>query len=314
MKHLNRISAYLFLGILFFSIQMVNAENISQKQASKIAETFFNAVNGQVMASPKMVWNGRQLTTERLFAPFYIYNHPKGGFVIISADSKAYPILGYSKTGKFEREKLNDKETDLLRHYAREIELIRYDSRVPERAIAAWQNIPLYINKVLNNPYDTPEFESLSEEQKENIEEIDRRNNSIMMPSAVEFILYDPERYRDYSLDDVLVEEEEIPFSFYQEFIEEIAKEEAARMAAFDEIISPSKPVIINSGGAHYSIRFPENIRLVRVYDMQGAKMIERYFKNTELINMDLSTLPGGFYAMLALGEDGHVYGMKLFR
>lgn len=290
------------------------AENVTQKEASKIAETFFNASYGEVMTSPKLSWNGRQLTTDRLFSPFYVYNHPKGGFVIIAADSKAYPILGYSKTGKFDREKLTDNEMELLKKYAHEIELIRYDSRVPERAVAAWQNIPLYINKMLNNPYDTPEFEALNNEQRDNLEEIDRRNSAIMMPAAIEFDLYNPENFRNYTLDDVLVETEEIPFRFYEEFLEEIKSEEESRLAALDEIISPTRPTIVQSGGAHYTIRYPEQIKLVRIYDMNGARRLEKYFKNTDTVNLDISALPSGFYAMMALSDNGKIYGMKLFR
>lgn len=290
------------------------AENVTQKQALQIAQTFFNASYGEVVSAPKMVWNGRQFTTDRLFSPFYIYNHPKGGFVIIAADSKAFPIIGYSRNGKFERDKLTEKENDLLQKYAREIEMIRYDSRIPERAIEGWQNLALYINKILNNPYDTPEFEALDEVQRENLEEIDRRNNSIMLPSAVEFDIYNPDRYRDYTLDDVLVSAEDIPFKFYEDFIEEITREQQARLAAFDEIISPSKPTVIYSGGAHYTIRYPSEIKLIRIYNMQGARMMERYFNNTDVINLDISALPVGFYAMLALGDDGHVYGLKIFR
>lgn len=290
------------------------AENITQKEAAKIAQIFFNAASGESLSAPKMVWNGRQLTTDRLFVPFYVYNHPKGGFVIVSADSKAYPILGYSKTGKFESDKLIDNEKELLKKYAHEIELIRYDSRIPERAVSSWQNLALYINKMLTNPYDTPEYESLNEEQKDNIEAIDRRNNSIMMPSAIEFDLYNPDNYRDYTLDDVTVDSEEIPFKFYEDFIEEIENENKYRLAALDEIISPSKPTVIYSGGAHYTIKFPQNIRLVRIYSIQGSKMIERYFKDTDTVNLDISSLPVGFYALLALSEDGHIYGLKVFR
>lgn len=315
MKRLKNTIKIILAGILLAGVSAnTYAENVTQKHASKIAETFFNAMYGETLSAPKFVWNGRQLTTDRLFSPFYIYNHPKGGYVIISADSKAYPILGYSRTGMFERDKLVENEQDLLKKYAHEIELIRYDSRIPERAMGAWQNLPLYINKILHNPYDTPEFEALSDEQKENLEVIDRRNNSIMMPSAVEFELYNPDLYRDYTLDDATAPAEEIPFSFYEEFLAEIAAEEQARIASLDEILSPTKPTVISSGGAHYAIRFPGEIKLIRIYNMQGAKEMERYFKGTDLINIDMSALPGGFYAMLALGEDGKVYGMKLFR
>lgn len=295
------------------SVPRAEAEVVSQKQASKIAETFFNAAYGEYSAKPKLEWNGRQLTTDRLFSPFYIYNHPKGGFVIIAADSKAYPILGYSRSTRFDKNRMTDEERALLTKYAHEIELIRYDSRIPERAVAAWQNLPLHINKALSNPYDTPEYEALDEQGREELEAIDRRNSSIMMPAAIEFNLYEPERYRDYTLDDVTAEEE-IPFKFFEDFLADMAEDERRRLASLDEIISPTEPVVSILGGAHYAIRFPENIRMTRLYSLQGAKVMERYFSDTDTANLDLSALPAGFYVMLGLGEEGHVYGFKLAR
>lgn len=291
-----------------------HSENISQKQASKIAEAFFNEAYGQYVAAPKFVWNGRQLTTDRLFSPFYVYNHPRGGFVIISADSKAFPVLGYSLTSGFEKDKLTEEEKELLKQYAHEIELIRYDSRIPERAVAAWQNLPLTINRAIHNPYDTPEFEALDEDSREIIEAIDRRNNSIMMPTAVEFPIYDASLYRDYTLDDVLEPAEEIPFSFYNSFIEEIKGEENARLAKIEEILSPTDPMIEMLGGAHFVITFPVEVIKTSIYSLQGTRMQEKYYKDTNVINLDLSSLPSGFYVMMALGDDGRVYGFKLFR
>ena len=43
---------------------------VSEKHASKIAETFFNTAYGIHVAAPKLAWNGRQLTTDRLFTLF----------------------------------------------------------------------------------------------------------------------------------------------------------------------------------------------------------------------------------------------------
>lgn len=290
-----------------------SAETVSQKQASRIAENFFNAAYGQYMSAPKMVWNGRQLTTDRLFAPFYIYNHPAGGFVIIAADTKAFPILGYSRTSKFDRAKLTPAEEELLSRYAHEIELIRYDPRMPVRADDAWTNMPAYIDKVLNNPYASAEFASLSDESRDAIEEIDRRNNSIMMPSAIEFHLYRPEYFKNHTLEDV-TEQEDIPFELFDSFMDEIKAEERSRQAALEEILSPSKPVVSTLGGAHYSVRFPDNIVLARVFSVQGARQMEKYFKNTNVLNLDLSSLVPGYYILFVIDENGKVYGIKLPR
>ncbi len=315
MKSLKSLVALSLAALsILIPAQRVSAETVTRKQASKIAEAFFNTLNGIYVAAPKLAWNGRQLTTDRLFSPFYIFNHPNGGFVIVAADTKAFPILGYSRTGKFDRAAMTDDEKELLTRYAHEVELIRYDDRQPERAMAAWRNLPLHINKAIHNPYDTPEFNSLSDEAKEKIESIDRRNNSVMMPTAIEFQLYNPTDFRDYTLDDVLVDEEEIPFSFFENFLKEVDNERKSRAAALDEILSPTKPVILNKNGGHMTVMFPADIKIVSVYSMQGLRQMEKYFKNTNLVNLDLSSLPVGVYAMIAMDNNGKLYGFKLFR
>lgn len=301
------------LAVVSFSVE---AENVSQKQASKIAETFFNASYGQVMTPPKLIWNGRQLTTDRLFSPFYIYNHPAGGFVIISADSKAFPIIGYSRSNAFSRETLGEDEKELLTKYAHEIELIRYDSRMPVRAKEAWSDIRGYIAAILENPYDTPEFRELTPTARENLENVDRRNGWIMLPSAVEFNIYDSEKYRGYTLDDVLgeAEQEDVPFQFFEEFLKSVHDEELSRAAALDEIISPTKPVVTPLGGAHFKIYIPEDVRLMRIYDMNGASKIEHKFLHSNVVNVDLSSVSPGFYVAMILSESGRIYGIKLYR
>lgn len=128
------------------------AETVSQKQAKKIAEQFFNASRGIKMAAPKYVWNGKKLTTDRLFSPFYVYNHPSGGFVIISAENKTFPILGYDLSASFDPDNIGETTKALLSMYARHIEHIRYDSQIPYHAISAWQNIPQHISGMLSAP------------------------------------------------------------------------------------------------------------------------------------------------------------------
>lgn len=191
-----------------------HAETVSRKEANSIAGTFFNAAYGEVTAPPQMVWNGRQLTTDRLFSPIYVYNSPKGGYVIISGENKAYPILAYSKVRKFDKDKISDDEKEVLKTYAREIELIRYDPRIPAKAMEAWRNIPEYISAVLASPYDSDEYRALGEERKDMLESLARSGNQILMPSAVEFSLYDPDAYRELTLDDVTAADDEIPFKF----------------------------------------------------------------------------------------------------
>ena len=142
----------IILLIALFSVINIKGETVSQKNALSIATTFFNAANGKEMVKPVLVYTGRKLTTHNLFNPFYVYNHPAGGFVIISAENKAMPILGFSLHENFNPEELNPSILALLKGYARDIELIRYDDRLPEVAISAWNDINKYIAQIINAP------------------------------------------------------------------------------------------------------------------------------------------------------------------
>lgn len=142
-----------FIASLMLVLTM-SAETVSQKQANQIAQQFFNEVHGRVMAPVKLVYNGRYLTTNRLFVPFYIYNLHSGGFVIVSAENKTFPVLGFSLKESFDPDRLGEKEKALLSSYARDIEMIRYDSRIPYEAINAWSDIPHYIRSILDARYE----------------------------------------------------------------------------------------------------------------------------------------------------------------
>ncbi|MDE6010724.1 MAG: Spi family protease inhibitor, partial [Muribaculaceae bacterium] len=67
------------------------AETVSQKQAKELAQKFFDQAYHERTAPVSLVYNGKKLTTDRLFTPFYVYNQPRGGFVMISAENKAFP-------------------------------------------------------------------------------------------------------------------------------------------------------------------------------------------------------------------------------
>lgn len=143
------------LAILLTCCLSASAETVSQKQAMKLAQQFFNQAYKEIAAPVKLVYNGKRLTTDRLFTPFYVYNEPRGGFVIISAEDKTFPILGYSLKESFDPNSLTESQKGWLESYAHDIELIRYDSRVPEDAIKAWQDFPGYVINLLKSPYES---------------------------------------------------------------------------------------------------------------------------------------------------------------
>ncbi len=140
---------YIALILIGGAMLGASAESVSRREAQSIASEFFNEAFGEVMAQPKFVYNGKRLAMDRLFTPFYVFNNNAGGFVIVAADNKAMPILGYSLTDTFNPDAIGQSQRALLSGYAREIEYIRLDDRVPAEAIAAWQNIPSHISQVL---------------------------------------------------------------------------------------------------------------------------------------------------------------------
>lgn len=149
-------------------------ESVSRKEAQQFAADFFSDAFGRAVASPKFVYNGKRLASDRLFTPFYVFNNPSGGFVIVAADNKAYPILAYSLVDNFNPDDMGPGVRALLSGYAREVEYIRLDSRVPEEAIAAWTDRQKYISSILGMRFDSSDPNVTPGEAREAVHALSR--------------------------------------------------------------------------------------------------------------------------------------------
>lgn len=185
--------ALLMLCVVALGGDLASAETVSQKEAKEVATMFFNSAHGQMMAPPKLVYNGRRLTTGSYFAPFYIYNLPAGGFVVISAENKAFPILGYSLTDSFSPDNMGEKQKSLLTMYARHIENVRYDSSVPYEAVAAWTNLPGYIDSMLKAPYSATDPRTSAEDAMAELSFVASAVNAAASASAT----YSPDQWNE---------------------------------------------------------------------------------------------------------------------
>ncbi len=350
------------------------AETVTQPQAKAIATQFFNAVNGQYMAEPTMVYNGRKLTTQRLFVPFYVYNHPSGGYVIIAAENKAFPILAYSTSGKFDANAVSDDTKSILAAYARDIELIRYDDRIPYEAVAAWGDMPHYIDNLLNARADKYNVKYTSSEAEEMIARLasdvdsDDRWSEIYSPSQWTEMVADEltrsgnvalgfDNGKDISAVTVIgrkgdyvtinadvpdnsyfrlfateylssgqlavlsnpiglpeVQQEEIPFRFYDDFLAETKDAEQQRQRAIEEAGMVTEPVLHTHGSGYYTVDLPEEASLVRLYNLGGAMVRQYTYKNTTSPHFELIAEPTGFYLALIVCKSGRSYGIKLVR
>lgn len=357
------------------------AETVSQKEASRVASLFSNASAGQVMGKPELAWNAKPLTTAKLFTPFYVYNLRNGGFVIVAADNKAFPILAYSRNGIFDHERLSDTQREWLRRYAQDIEMIRYDSRVPDEAVAAWGDLSAYISDLLKREPKQSGLHLFSAGQAvERLEDVEVGEDSYLTESE----LYTPQQWQDmvdgemrqrgrviigmedtkgrllpvevYSggegyyllatengspdgtepwivrlnateylsgtmvadignpIEIEIAEPEEEPFVEQDAFLAEVASAPERRLAAIEESLRPSHPIIRGYGGSHYEVIYPQEITLSTIYDMAGNVMSKQKYSQSQTANFDLSILPKGLYVVLAEGVDGTPYGVKLWR
>lgn len=95
----------------------VSAETVSPDEARRVADEFLG-----VRTQPsRIVRHGAKgaAATER--QPYYVFNSQtdNGGFVIVSGNTGARKILGYSRTGRFDTDSIPPQVSDLLDQYSR---------------------------------------------------------------------------------------------------------------------------------------------------------------------------------------------------
>lgn len=353
------------------------AETVSRKEAANVAELFFNASRGLKMAAPNFAFTGREFTTNRLFIPFYVFNHPTGGFVIVSAENKAYPILAYSERGKLDPGRLTEGQRALFDLYGRQIEYIRYESEYPAEAVKAWGDIKSHIAGILKKQLDVTDMLLPWDEVEEEVQNLYKRADSRDLQS----VNYQPEQWNSMISDELRSKRnvvmaivnprgelipavatgrradffrlrfneqptdamyrllptefisqgelavitnpigapeeeitEELPFTFYDSFIQETQDERQRQLASIEEILQPSGPVVDWQGDGHFSVNLPENVRQAIIYNVAGVRVAELTFKDTNMSQLDISTQPSGFYIALLIGESGQPYTLRLYR
>lgn len=304
-------SRYIFILILTATAFATSAEIVSQKEAKKVARLFFNDAYSQVCPEPEYVFNGKRLTTDRLFTPFYVFNSPEGGFVIIAADNKAFPILGYALLPKgkgFDKDNLTADDRNLLTGFARDIELIRFDARYPYEAAEAWENIPAAIHSILYSPAILADGYLRYRPSDEKM--------WIVRERAVEFPYQWPKTDEELRLERLASEpdDEYIPFAFYDSFIAETRSEQEARAIELEEKLHPSKPIVKSLGGAHFIVDTPLPTDVADIYNAEGQLMKRVYLRGLSNISLNLSELPNGFYFAILRHTYGSATGIKLYR
>lgn len=100
------------------------AQRVSRETAQSVAETFFNK---NVRAGQAVHFT--DITAETPFQNFYIFS-ADSGFVIVAADERVTPILGYSKTNRFVTEDMPENLRWWLEEYSKQIQDVK-DNSIP---------------------------------------------------------------------------------------------------------------------------------------------------------------------------------------
>lgn len=135
----------ILLSLFWGTLYPLFAENVSVDKALQIASNFTKRITEQQLRSnqPLQLAYTAQ-STLRSGAPeayYYVFNSGKG-FIIVSGDDRAYPILGYSTSGNFSYEEAPDNMKWWLQEYANQIQFahssgIEQDTEVKQQ----WQEL-----------------------------------------------------------------------------------------------------------------------------------------------------------------------------
>ncbi len=128
----------LVLGLLLVLGNGVFAQRVSQETARSVAETFFNYNVRDGQSQPIYL---EDITAETPFQNFYIFS-ADSGFVLVAADERVTPILGYSKASQFVTEDMPENLKWWLESYDAQIQDVRENSAPSTSEIAiAWRNL-----------------------------------------------------------------------------------------------------------------------------------------------------------------------------
>jgi hypothetical protein len=135
MKH------FYLIVLLCLSTMMMTAAPVTPEEGRTAATHFLKAELGAAPTTMQLVQTGQSRSRGVSTDCYYIYNM-ENGFVIVSADTRVRPILGYSTEGIFNPADIPLGMQELLDSYADEIEAIVTNVAEPYVQLQAqWQSL-----------------------------------------------------------------------------------------------------------------------------------------------------------------------------
>ena len=150
------------------------AEKVTEEKAKELATQFLQSARGTRSSSIslELVYNGKNAATRSSGEnpPLYIFNNTTGkGFVIVSGDNAAIPVLAYSKVSNFNIENMLPNVRQWLEGYEKEIRYLQKNNIQPTaESLRAWQHASRTEDKLVrylktaewgqNEPYNAKSY------------------------------------------------------------------------------------------------------------------------------------------------------------
>ena len=141
----------LLISLALVTTVVMMAGNVTEEQALNIARQFMQGKKIQQQVQLHRAPSADQ-------NPFYVFNaEQQGGFVIVSADDRTVPILGYADQGSLEMDKLPENASYWLESYAAQIKALGSNvktTQAPRRVVGSPVTPLLTCHWDQNEPYN----------------------------------------------------------------------------------------------------------------------------------------------------------------
>lgn len=167
MNSISRIisSLTIILTVIVFTTSFSWAAPVSVNTAKKVGKNFL-CQQGLMKMDDTLTFNVSFTCQDEMATPcFYIFNYGAEGFVIVSADDRSTPILGYSMNGLFNLDKCPTNMKAWLQCYAHEI-ASGIEAQAPEdpEKLAEWKEL-MTVKSVAPDPKEDSYLLSTTWEQ-----------------------------------------------------------------------------------------------------------------------------------------------------
>ena len=128
---MRKICLFFLIIPLFFTGM---AQSVSQEEATQAANRFFKAQGKTLVRCTKVVQNGQE-------DPLLYFFNAENGFVVISGDKSAPPILSFSDHQLYNESDVVPPFEMWINHYADQIRIIKKQQIVQPKFVCQWNDI-----------------------------------------------------------------------------------------------------------------------------------------------------------------------------